>query len=645
MDTGQAGARNSFRFAIRRSPALRAFSTGPTSPLKRNEFRAPCHTLRPVPFSWLAVPCGLACGLAHVAGHDVNPFRLIMLLALAGLSISGFSQTFTTTFEGTENPLSEDGRWTNKGVHWTHIRKENGMACGTQTGTNTGIYKFNDSFAHLSGFPPDQEAWGEARIAKPNPCCIQELEILLRWTSSAHRATGYECFARCLSSSSSYVQIVRWEGPLGKFTYLADKRGTNYGLKNGDILKASIVGNVITVYINGVEKARVTDDTYRTGDPGIGEFLACDSGQGLGSNSDFGFASFTARGLMTSASASQPYPYSPLIESITWHWETHTTGALGSDLWPVAWGPDDHLYAAWGDGGGFGGSDSDGRVALGFARIEGGPEHWRGVNVNGGKDPEHPVSFPQKGKTTGVAFVDGVLYATVNLQDGTWPDVNHILAWSTDRGATWTKANWLFPKGAGSFQPAKFLTFGRDYGGVPEPLAGYVYIYGPKQSADRGSGNRLYLARAPKTKLPERAAHESFQGVDAAGTSAWVADGALAQPVFADPNGVTPGSVVYDPGLKRFLLTCFHVGPGQLGVFDAPNPWGPWTTIAYYEDWGKMGAAGEGLTCGFPQKWMSADGLTLWSIFSVYGDGAKQGINAHDRFNVVKATLQPRGKP
>jgi hypothetical protein len=38
-------------------------------------------------------------------------------------------------------------------------------------------------------------------------------------------------------------------------------------------------------------------------------------------------------------------------------------------------------------------------VALGFARIEGGPEHWRGVNVNGGKYPEHPATFPQKGKT------------------------------------------------------------------------------------------------------------------------------------------------------------------------------------------------------------------------------------------------------
>jgi hypothetical protein len=55
-----------------------------------------------------------------------------------------------------------------------------------------------------------------------------------------------------------------------------------------------------------------------------------------------------------------------------------------------------------------------------------------------------------------------------------------------------------------------------------------------------------------------------------------------------------------------------------------------------------MGAAGEGLTCSFPKKWMSADGTTLWCIFSVYGQGGKKGINAHDRFNLVKAVLRLR---
>ncbi len=102
------------------------------------------------------------------------------------------------------------------------------------------------------------------------------------------------------------MQIVRWDGPLGKFTYLADKRGANYCLKHGDILKALIVGNVITVYINGVEKARATDNTFPTGAPGIGEFLACEGGRGLGSNADFGFSSFAARAITgTNGSPSQ----------------------------------------------------------------------------------------------------------------------------------------------------------------------------------------------------------------------------------------------------------------------------------------------------------------------------------------------------
>jgi len=228
----------------------------------------------------------------------MHPCLSVILFASAFLSTAGLAQTYTTSFQGTENPLSEGGKWTNNSLDWTGITKKGGIACGTQTGTNSGIFKFDDSFAHLSGFPPDQEAWGKASIAKPNSSCNQELEILLRWTSSAHRTTGYECFARCLNNGSSYVEIVRWDGPLGQFTYLARMHGTNFGLQNGDTLKASIVGNLITLYINGTKKAQVTDDIFKTGNPGIGEFLACDRGQGIDSNADFGFSNFTARGIV-----------------------------------------------------------------------------------------------------------------------------------------------------------------------------------------------------------------------------------------------------------------------------------------------------------------------------------------------------------
>jgi hypothetical protein len=221
---------------------------------------------------------------------------LLPVLCLAILSAAeGRSQTYSTKFEGTENPLSEGAKWINNGKDWTIIRKKDGVAHGTQSGTNSGAKKYDDSFAHLSGFPPDQEAWGVAHITKPDASCHQELEVLLRFTSSPHSTTGYECFARCLRDKSSYLEIVRWDGPLGKFTYLARKRGPEYGLKHGDTLKASIVGNVITVSINGEKKAQVTDDTFKTGNPGIGMYLFCDGGHGVGSNSDFGFSSFTAR--------------------------------------------------------------------------------------------------------------------------------------------------------------------------------------------------------------------------------------------------------------------------------------------------------------------------------------------------------------
>jgi hypothetical protein len=333
-----------------------------------------------------------------------------------------------------------------------------------------------------------------------------------------------------------------------------------------------------------------------------------------------------------------PYPPSSVIESIRWHWKTHRTAAPGSDLWPVTWGADGNLYAAWGDGGGFGGTDQDGRVALGFARIQGTPERFVGVNLNGGKNPAHRASFADRGKTGGILAVGDRLYAWLNKENGQWPDVDQVLIWSDDKAATWKPSDWVFPKGKGNFKPATFLNFGEGYTKVPTDLLGYVYFYGQRQ----GEEHETYLARAPAEKLLQRPAYEFLSGFSKR-KPLWSSDPNKASPIFTDANGTGDlASAVYVPALQRYLLTSFHEGPGQLGVFEGQQPWGPWSTVAYYEHWGQMGVDGEGLTCSFPQKWMSTDGLTLWCIFSVYGRGAKQGIDAHDKFNLVKVTLQLR---
>jgi hypothetical protein len=219
-----------------------------------------------------------------------------LLLFLFLIPVFADAQTYSTDFKNTENPVSEQGRWRNgkhDGLDWTDVRIIDGMACGTQSGIDTGITTYNDSYAILSGFSPDQTAQGIVRIKNQTALCNQEVELLLRWNSSAHRATGYECLTRCLNSNESYMEIVRWNGALGDFTYLARLHSSTAGLKDGDTLKASVTGNKITFYHNNILKLQCTDNTYPEGNPGIGFFLAgCH-----GTNTDFGFTSFTVKGL------------------------------------------------------------------------------------------------------------------------------------------------------------------------------------------------------------------------------------------------------------------------------------------------------------------------------------------------------------
>ena len=63
---------------------------------------------------------------------------------------------------------------------------------------------------------------------------------------------------------------------------------------------------------------------------------------------------------------------------------------------------------------------------------------------------------------------------------------------------------------------------------------------------------------------------------------------------------------------------------GGFVVYDAPEPWGPWSTAFYTEYWDVVpGEHGD-----FPAKWMSENGRELYLVFS-----------GNDCFSVRKATL------
>jgi hypothetical protein len=219
-------------------------------------------------------------------------------------------RSYRTTFPLDEDPISEGGMWINggtDGIEWVDIMTRKGVVYGTRSRMRVAERRveqgnldaavgvdalpegdYDDPTAVLAG------AWGtnqfgKATVFSKNPTdeYFQEVEIRLRSTITPHNCTGYEVFWRCLKTEGGYAEIVRWNGRIADFTSLKKLIGPEYGVKDGDVVEATIVGNVLTGFVNGVPLISATDDTYAEGSPGIGFNF------GVGdTNVDHGFTSF-----------------------------------------------------------------------------------------------------------------------------------------------------------------------------------------------------------------------------------------------------------------------------------------------------------------------------------------------------------------
>jgi len=202
-------------------------------------------------------------------------------------------RVYTTIFPLSENPISEGGSWINGqavGLDWHDVSTTPGLAIGHQSGSS-----YTDGTALLTGaWGPTQTVEAVVHTVNPRESCYQEVEMRLRSDLTAHRCTGYEISFKATKSASAYLIIVRWNGPVGDFTYLVNSTGAQYGIAEGDTVKATIVGNVITAYLNGVAVGTATDSTYTTGNPGMGFNLETSDAACIGTNGDYGFTRFTA---------------------------------------------------------------------------------------------------------------------------------------------------------------------------------------------------------------------------------------------------------------------------------------------------------------------------------------------------------------
>jgi hypothetical protein len=68
-------------------------------------------------------------------------------------------------------------------------------------------------------------------------------------------------------------------------------------LQDGDVIKVTAVGNSFTLYVNNIQIAQGTDNTYTSGNPGIGFYHSSDFNR---LDNEWGFKKFTATGLADS---------------------------------------------------------------------------------------------------------------------------------------------------------------------------------------------------------------------------------------------------------------------------------------------------------------------------------------------------------
>lgn len=349
----------------------------------------------------------------------------------------------------------------------------------------------------------------------------------------------------------------------------------------------------------------------------------------------------------TAAGGVEPaHPPSAVIQGVDLDLGTLRVRAPGSDNWAITWGADGAQYTTWGDGGGFGGTNHDGRVRLGVGRVEGPKRSYSGENVWGGLDPEAPATFT--GKAYGIAAIDEALYLwrTGNRSLTTAFDFQELHV-STDEGRSWSSTGVRFepedfPRSEGFFAPT-FLQFGPGYSSARD---GYVYAYAPEvkdpSSFDVQTPGEIALLRVPRGRVGTRSAYELFAGLRE-GEPTWTASLRDRAPVFEDAeNGVMLTSVSYNAGLDRYLLVTHHVSRhrddgGRIGIYDAPEPWGPWTTVLFADPWA-LGLQDGSYTVywNFSNKWLSEDGRRFVLVYTGPGE---------DSWATVEGSFEVRAVP
>jgi len=332
------------------------------------------------------------------------------------------------------------------------------------------------------------------------------------------------------------------------------------------------------------------------------------------------------------------------------------------DILPTAWAANNQQYVDINDGG-TNLQKGKGFWRNSFARITGSPPDIGFSFVGNPNDPP-PATWAEIGKdpslhsgplgpyySDGFVSVDGVFYAT---QTAIWAYGQNEpfqglagIAYSTDDGETWTSPGLSFPAPLGNLS---WVLRDRDEA-HPD---GYVYAINSEREFNAST---LILGRSQPgiASMTNPANWQWLSGwtqYDGESVPVWSSSVQAAQPILSWTSHITYPQMSYDAPLHVYLLTFTHSyapappdiwrSGSELDLLEAPHPWGPFSFVAREIDFGPS----NGYAAGFPEKWISGDGRTLWMKWAANFDGCDPGLSCAGAygFNYARVQLTVAGK-
>jgi len=304
------------------------------------------------------------------------------------------------------------------------------------------------------------------------------------------------------------------------------------------------------------------------------------------------------------------YPYSTYITE--WEWapldDVISSGEDSDNFFPT-WADDGNLYTGFGDGFGFE-PRTEVKLSMGFAKVVGSATDHQGYNIRSPFEVEGDGR--KKWKTASMLMVDSVLYMWVRNYDKDGGVC--ALAYSTDYAV-----NWVFDENKvimEEFGFCSFVQFGKNYEGARDE---YVYTVSHDNPSAYHETDTFILMRVHKDEMLDESAYEYFVELDEDGDPVWTSDIEARGSVFDSPNGgARRSAMTYNAGIDRYI---WWQGlnnnddlreEGGFGVYEGPEPWGPWRTVYFVETWDM----GPGEIGSFPTKWMSEDGRTMYLVYT-----------------------------